>query len=131
VSYLLDTNICVAFLNQKDTALRKRFQKTDPDEVKLCSIVKAELLYGARNGTRIEENLATLAKFFDLFESVAFDDTAAEHYAMLRVHLRRAGTPIGANDMLIASIAIAADATLVTRNQDEFVRVPGLRVQAW
>jgi tRNA(fMet)-specific endonuclease VapC len=131
VSYLLDTNICVAFLNQKDAGLRKRFQQTEPDDIQLCSIVKAELLYGARNGARVEQNLATLAKFFDLFESIAFDDAAAEHYAMLRVHLRRAGTPIGANDLLIASIALATDATLVTRNQDEFHRVPGLRVQAW
>jgi tRNA(fMet)-specific endonuclease VapC len=131
VSYLLDTNICVAFLNQKDAGLRRHFQKTDSDDVKLCSIVKAELLYGARNGTRVEANLATLARFFDLFESLTFDDAAAEHYGLLRVHLRRAGTPIGANDLLIASIALAADSTLVTRNQDEFHRVPGLRVQTW
>jgi tRNA(fMet)-specific endonuclease VapC len=131
VSYLLDTNICVAYLNQKDARLRSQLEETTPDDVKLCSVVKAELLYGARNGSRIDHNLAKLSRFFAIFESVAFDDVAAEHYGILRVELRRAGTPIGANDMLIAAIAIAADLTLVTRNQDEFLRVPGLRVQIW
>ena len=131
MSYLLDTNICVAYLNAKDAALRRQFQRTEPDDLELCSVVKAELLYGARNGSQVESNLSKLARFFTLFESLAFDDAAAEQYGMLRVQLHRAGTPIGANDMLIAAIAIASDSVLVTRNQDEFLRVPGLRVEVW
>jgi tRNA(fMet)-specific endonuclease VapC len=131
MSYLLDTNVCIAFLNETDATLRARLEDTTPDEVKLCSVVKAELLYGARNGTRVADNLAKLARFFELFESVPFDDTAAEHYGVLRAQLRRAGTPIGANDMLIAAIALAGDHCLVTRNQDEFHQLAGLRVQSW
>ena len=131
MSYLLDTNVCIAFLNEKEPALRKRLGQTSPDEVKLCSVVKAELLYGGRNSTRVEHNLARLAHFFELFESAPFDDAAAEHYGVLRTQLRRSGTPVGANDMLIAAIALAADLTLVTRNQGEFHHVAGLRVESW
>jgi tRNA(fMet)-specific endonuclease VapC len=131
MSYLLDTNVCIAFLNQKDAKLRARLEQTSPDDLKLCSVVKAELLYGARNSTRAEHNLSKLARFFELFESVPFDDAAAHQYGALRAQLRRSGTPVGANDMLIAAIALAADLTLVTRNQDELRQVAGLRVDSW
>jgi tRNA(fMet)-specific endonuclease VapC len=45
--------------------------------------------------------------------------------------LERQGTPIGANDTWIAAQALAIDATLVTDNEREFVRVPGLSLENW
>jgi len=131
VSLLLDTNICIGFLNQKDAKLKARIQRTAPGELRLCSVVKAELLFGARNGSRAPENLRRLDRFFEAFESLPFDDDAAHEYGLLRTELRRAGKPIGANDMLIAAIALAHRATLVTRDDDDFLRVPGLRVESW
>jgi tRNA(fMet)-specific endonuclease VapC len=129
--YLLDTNICIAFLNHKDARLRKRLERESPDNLKLSAVVKAELWYGARDAARVAENLTKLGQFFSAFESLPFDDAAAQHYAVLRVHLKRAGMPIGGNDMLIAATALAHDVTLVTRDSDEFVRVAGLRVESW
>lgn len=131
MSYLLDTNVCIAFLNQKDTRLRARFVGAASGDLRLCSVVKAELLFGARNGSRAAENLRRLARFFAAFESLPFDDDAAEAYGQLRTDLRRAGTPIGANDMLIAATALAHRATLVTRDDDDFLRVPGLLLEHW
>jgi tRNA(fMet)-specific endonuclease VapC len=131
VSYLLDTNVCIAFLNDSKSKVGGRFALLDPEDVKLCSVVKAELLYGARHSARVEENLGRLARFFDVFESLPFDDAAAEHYGVVRAQLRRAGTPLGANDLMIAAISLATDLTLVTRNQDEFRRVAGLRLESW
>lgn len=131
MSLLLDTNICIGFLNQKDAKLKARIQRTAPGELRLCSVVKAELLFGARNGSRAPENLRRLDRFFEAFESLPFDDDAAQEYGLLRTELRRAGKPIGANDMLIAAIALAHRATLVTRDDDDFLRVPGLRVESW
>ncbi|MBK8099317.1 MAG: type II toxin-antitoxin system VapC family toxin [Planctomycetes bacterium] len=93
--------------------------------------MKAELFYGARNSTRVEDNLRLLARFFGMFDSVAFDDECAVHYGLLRANLRRAGTPIGGNDMMIAAMAVAHDLTLATRNQAEFQRVGGLRLEEW
>lgn len=60
-----------------------------------------------------------------------FDDLAAERYGELRAHLDAAGTPIGPNDLMIASIALANSLTLVTHNTGEFSRVPGLRLEDW
>jgi tRNA(fMet)-specific endonuclease VapC len=52
-------------------------------------------------------------------------------YGEIRTDLERAGTPIGANDLLIAAHALALDCTLVTDNQNEFKRVAKLRLENW
>ena len=128
---LLDTNVCIGFLNGVDESLRDRLLAESPDELRLCSVVKAELLYGARNSAKVADNLRKLERFFAPFESLTFDDAAAECYGTIRAQLQRAGTPIGGNDLMIAAIARASDLTLVTRNHAEFRRVSGLRVEVW
>jgi tRNA(fMet)-specific endonuclease VapC len=128
---MLDTNVCVAFLNGTDASIRDRLLALPPSDVLLCSVVKAELLFGARKSKRVDANLAQLAKFFAAMDSAPFDDVAAEHYGLLRAQLEALGTPIGANDMMIAATALAGRATLVTRNQREFLRVTGLAVESW
>jgi tRNA(fMet)-specific endonuclease VapC len=128
---LLDSNVCIPFLNGSDPTIRQRLVGHSPDDLRLCSVVKAELLYGARNSAKVADNLRSLELFFAPFESLVFDDEAAEWYGTIRAQLRRDGTPIGGNDLLIAAIARAKDATLVTRSQSEFRRVPGLRVEVW
>jgi tRNA(fMet)-specific endonuclease VapC len=128
---LLDTNICVGWLTGRDIAVKRQLTSANRHEVALCSVVKAELIYGARASARVHENLEKLQSLFALFPSLPFDDVASEHYGTLRANLRRAGTPVGGNDMLIASIALAADAILVTRNEREFRLVPGLRIEVW
>ena len=60
MSLLLDTNICIAYLNGKDSGVRDRLLAHSPEELLLCSVVKAELLYGARNSTHVDENLVRL-----------------------------------------------------------------------
>lgn len=131
MSYLLDTNACIRILNGTSSSLVARLQREGPSVVKLSAVVKAELLFGARKSSRVDKNLALLAKFFEPFESVSFDDRSAEHYGLIRADLEREGRPIGPNDLLIAATARAHDLTLVTRNTDEFRRVVALRVENW
>jgi tRNA(fMet)-specific endonuclease VapC len=131
VTLLLDTNVCIAFLKDGDPTIRERLSAALPGDVVLCSIVKAELQDGARRSTRVNENLQRLDAFFRLFESVPFDDGAADQYGLIRAQLAAAGQPIGPNDLLIAATALNLGATVVTRNEAEFRRVPGLRVERW
>jgi len=131
VTYLLDTNICIPFLNERDRGLAAKLRRHSLDDLKLCSVVKAELLYGARSSSRVQENIGNLDRFFRAFESFAFDDDAAAEYGTLRAQLRRSGTPVGANDMLIAAIALATDSVLVTRNTEELRQIAGLRLETW
>ena len=84
-----------------------------------------------QNSRRIAENLRRLETFFESFPSLPFDDDAARHYGTVRAQLRREGRPIGANDLMIASIALAGSLTLATRDVDDFKRVPGLKVEGW
>ena len=103
----------------------------EPGDLLLCSVVRAELEYGARRSDRVEENLQRVRAFCAPMRSVVFGDEAAEHYGLIRLQLEREGRVIGANDLLIAAIGLATDATLVTKNADEFRRVAGLRVEVW
>lgn len=128
---LLDTSICVPLINRSDERLAERLLEEAPRDVILCSVVKAELYFGARNSQRVAENLDRVDRFCEVFDSVAFDDAAAAQYGGVRAQLKREGRPIGANDLMIASIALASRATLVTRNLDEFKRVPGLELASW
>lgn len=109
----------------------RRLRRRRPSEVALSSIVKAELLAGARKSGRVEANLALLTEFFAPFVSLPFDDLAAEHFGILRADLERSGTPIGAYDLMIAATALAHDLVLVSHNTREFARVPGLRLEDW
>ncbi|MCX5919122.1 MAG: type II toxin-antitoxin system VapC family toxin [Deltaproteobacteria bacterium] len=129
--YLLDTNACIRILNDTSPWLVQRLASHTPSEIRLCSIVKAELLYGARHSQRVPENLKLLTRFFAPFVSLSFNDRCAEHYGQIRAEMVQAGTIIGPNDLLIAAIARAYDLTLVTHNVEEFGRVHGLRLEDW
>ena len=124
--YLLDTSACVDYLRRSDSILRKWFLTGIRPSVRLCSVVRGELLLGIwkRN---TEYNRWNVMEFLDLFESCPFDDVAAESYAKIRANLEREGRVIGSNDMLIAAIAVARGATLVTGNSKEFSRIPELQ----
>lgn len=129
--YLLDTNACIRVLNGTSPSLIEHLRAVSRSLVRLSSVVKAELLYGARKSTRMAENLRLLERFFDTIASLPFDDRCAEEYGLLRDELDRAGTPIGPNDLLIAATARAHRAILVTHNVREFSRVAELRIEDW
>ena len=128
--YLLDTNIWIA-LAKGELSVLGRLRELPPDAVCSCSIVRAELMFGGRKSQRVHENLRGFERLLEPFVSLPFDDGAAEIYGMIRADLERMGTPIGANELLIAAIARARDCVMVTRNCREFERVVGLRVEVW
>jgi len=129
--YLLDTNACIRLMNQSSSHIIKHLQQHPPAEIALCSIVKAELLYGARHSQRVEANLQLLQRFFKPLTSLNFDDRCAEEAGQIRADLAAQGKPIGPNDVLIAATARAYDAVLITHNTGEFSRVTGLRLEDW
>ena len=133
VTYLLDTNIISALMKDRsgtDTARVRAWALRTPDCTLATSVVvQCELLFGlAKHGT------PRLQAAFDVQMQnllvLPLDEAAGAHYAKLRAHLEQAGTPIGANDTLIAAHALALNATLITADA-EFRSVPGLRVENW
>ena len=131
MSYLLDTNTCIRYLNGQSESIRGKLESKQPEEIVVCSVVKAELFYGALKSARANENLEKAHRFLDRLVSLPFDDNASEEYGKVRSKLEMAGTPIGPNDLLIAAIAVVRRVILVTHNTKEFGRVKGLKLEDW
>jgi tRNA(fMet)-specific endonuclease VapC len=133
MKYLLDSNAWIGWLRQKEPTLVARIKQETPSDILLCSVVLGELIYGAeRSGaSHRTANLSAIEQLRLLYASVPFDDSAAEQYGRIRADLAFAGTPIGPNDLMIASIALSNNLTLVTHNTVEFSRVPGLIIDDW
>ena len=129
--YLLDTNVCIGYLNGRAVGVMQRLETMRSQDIAVCSVVKAELFYGAMKSAHPARTLAKQQAFLNRFVSFPFDDPAAEAYGRIRAQLASQGTPIGPNDLMIASIAIANNLTLVTHNTREFGRVEGLRLEDW
>ena len=127
---LLDTNVCLEVL-KGNAMVAARLARHDPMELRLCAIVKAELYYCARASSSVARNLRAADAFCAPFISVPFDDACAVSYGAVRADLRREGRLIGANDLLVASIALAHGISLVTHNLQEFERVQGLTLEDW
>lgn len=131
MQYLLDTNVCVVYLNGRSETLRDRLLSVPTEEMVVCSVVKAELFYGAMRSNHPAKTLKRQQQFLSNFVSLPFEDEAAMAFGRIRAKLASAGTPIGAYDLQIAAIAIVNNLTLITHNTREFQRVEGLRYEDW
>jgi tRNA(fMet)-specific endonuclease VapC len=134
MKFLLDTNIISDMMqNPKGRAKQQLFAAFQRDpQATVCTsvVVDCELQFGL---TKVPAPRRTAAyqNTIKHIEVLPIDISVVAHYATLRTRLERAGTIIGANDMLIAAHALALDCTLVTDNEDEFCRVVGLKVENW
>ncbi|HEY8854214.1 MAG TPA: type II toxin-antitoxin system VapC family toxin [Candidatus Dormibacteraeota bacterium] len=134
MTYLLDTNACIALINGRPEAVRRRFARVSAGEhvIATSSIVLFELWYGVAKSRRPKVNAERIAIFLSgPLEVMDFTAEDAEHSGRVRAALEALGKPIGAYDLLIAGQALRHKATLVTANSSEFARVRGLRLQDW
>jgi tRNA(fMet)-specific endonuclease VapC len=128
---MLDTNICIYIINRRPAAVLKRFQFFRIGDIGISAITLAELEYGAAKSTQPRRNREALGQFVSPLELAPFDPPATAAYGTIRAALEKRGLRIGAMDMLIAAHAVSLHATLVTNNEREFERVPGLRLENW
>jgi tRNA(fMet)-specific endonuclease VapC len=129
--YLLDTNVCIMYMNGRSTLVRDRLLSIPHEEMAVCSVVKAELFYGAMRSNNPTRTLERQQEFLEQFVSLPFGDEAAIVLGQIRARLAAAGTPIGAYDLQIGAIALVNNLVLVTHNAREFERVEGLQVEDW
>ena len=131
MTYMLDTNICIYAMKNKPEKVLARLKKEMDGGIAISSITLAELEFGMKNSSNPVKNEQALLKFLFPLSVLPFDSAAAYEYGDIRAFLQKQGTPIGPNDMLIASHARAEGLTLVTNNTREFERVPGLMLENW
>lgn len=129
--YLLDTNVCVVYLNGRSASVRERLLATPVEEMAVCSVVKAELFYGAFRSNNPKRTLERQQAFLSRFVSLPLEDESALLAGQIRAKLTSAGTPIGSYDLQIAAITLANNLILVTHNTREFERVEGSQIEDW
>lgn len=129
--YFLDADTCVFAVQGKFPLLKSQIQSYSPAHIKIPSIVKAELLFGARKSNHPEKMNRVLEDFIHPYEVISFDDGCAWIYSSIRWELEKKGQSIGPNDLLIASIVLANHGALITHNVGEFKRISELEVEDW
>lgn len=134
MSFLLDTNICIALINGSSEKVRRRLQRTlaSRGEVFVSSIVVFELWFGVFRSSRVRLNSDRLEAFLKApLTILPFEDEDARAAGVIHATLRASGRPIGSYDVLLAGHAVNRSLTLVTANASEFSRVKGLSWQDW
>jgi tRNA(fMet)-specific endonuclease VapC len=129
--YMLDTNICIYIQRRKPSEVLSRFEKLKSGDAVISVITWGELLYGAEKSKQRKKALQLLEEFQTFVPVLSMPENAGKTYGAIRSALELKGTPIGNNDLWIAAHAKAAGLTVVTNNEREFQRVPGLKVRNW
>jgi len=129
--YMLDTNMCIYLRQNRPPEVTARFRQMQHGDAVLSVITYGELLYGAERSEQRTRALESIARLVSLLLVLPLPDEAASAYGEIRAALEKRGEMIGGNDLWIAAHAKSAGLTLVTNNDREFKRVPGLKLQNW
>jgi len=131
LSYLLYTDVFSLMVKGQDAAINTRLQTLAKGEAMVSVITAGEFFYGVAHAPVSELRDQRAQRLLDFFGLLPLDAEVAPRYGTVRADLRRAGTPIGPNDLWLAAQALAHGLTMVTRNTREFQRVKGLKVENW
>lgn len=130
LKYMLDTNILIYTMKNRPAHLRQRFNQ-HAGQMCISSVSLGELIFGAEHSQHVERNLADIERMIAQLEVMPFAMAEASHFGRIRAELYRTGRPIDPYDMMIAGHARATGMILVTNNEREFARVPGLLLENW
>ena len=134
MKYLLDTNVCIALINEKSPFIGTRFLKELAKGAQLFvpSIAALELWYGVAKSTRKEANAQRVETFFTSHVAILpFEEEDARIAGRVRAAIEALGKPVGAYDLLMASQALRHEMILVTANTREFGRIKNLQWEDW
>ena len=128
--YLLDANILGDLARNPDGAAAHAMRKVAGEKIATSIIVCCEVEFGLalKRSQKLRNRMEAILGELEVLD---FASPAHQHYGALRSRLRDSGKPISPNDLFIAAHALALDAVLVTDNEKEFSRVPGLKIENW
>jgi tRNA(fMet)-specific endonuclease VapC len=129
--FLLDTNICVYIRQNRPAAVLARFRRLQPGDAVLSLITYGELVYGVQKSQHKARALQELSELIQLIPVALLPEESAAVYGESRANLGLQGQMMGNNDLWIAAHAKASNLTLVTNNEREFKRIPGLKIENW
>ena len=126
--YLIDSDILIYFLKGKQEVV-ERLSQIPIDDLYISRINYTELIYGAYNSSKINQNLKVIEPFLDSFKVLEFTKTSSLVFAKEKARLKKNGNIIADMDLMIASIAIENDCTLISNNIKRFDRVQNLELE--
>ena len=130
MNYLLDTDMCIYWLNGRHS-VRDKLLDVGWEQLAISVITQAELYYGAYNSSRSIDNLGRVDDFIRQLPILPLDEVSLKHFGALKVQLCQAGQPLPDFDLLIASVALAEARVLVTNNTGYYQRIPDLQLENW
>ena len=125
---ILDTNALSAVADGEPAVVRIYRQAAS---MELPVIVLGEYRFGIGQSRRRSEYEKWLRELISATRVLVVEEETSRHYAAIRAALKKAGRPIPSNDLWIAAHALASNIILVTNNEREFKRVPGLKIENW
>lgn len=128
--FMLDTNMCIYLMKHQPEEVARRFAQCVVGDVVMSSITYAELEYGVAVAQNPEYERFNLASLIEDIEVVSFDAAAGAAYGSIRLATRD-GSKKDALDKLIAAHAVSLNVSLVTNNEKDFARYPGLTIENW
>lgn len=123
----LDTNIVIRLFKNDPIIVKKLTSLT---AICLTVPVIAELLYGAENSARKEENLRNYNKFIDECDILPLTRKTAEQYSKIRMRLKQRGNPIPENDLWVAAACIENQIPLISEDK-HFDFIEDLIIKKW
>jgi tRNA(fMet)-specific endonuclease VapC len=129
MKFLLDTNICSAHMRRPARLAHRFIQHIG--QLAIPTIVLAELYAGAYHHSNPARLLSLIADLLPEVHVLNFDSECAERFGQVRGTLLQQGIAVSTTDLMIASVALVHDLTLVTHNTADFVNVPGFRLEDW
>ena len=126
--YLIDSDILIYFLKGKQEVV-ERLSQIPINSLYISRINYTELIYGAYNSTKINQNLKVIEPFLESFQVLELTKTSSLIFAKEKARLKKNGNIIADMDLMIASIAIENDCTLISNNIKHFDRVQNLKLE--
>lgn len=130
MSYLLDTDTCIYWLNGR-SSVKDKLLAAGWDQIAISVVTQAELYYGAYNSSRVTENLKRADDFIRQLPIVALHEAVLKQFGALKAELRQSGQLLPDFDLLIGSVAVVEERILVTNNTRHYQRIPDLKLENW
>ena len=131
MKYLLDTNLCIYIIRHPRSRTAARFETIPDEDVVISTVVAGELLAGPMRKKRPPVDAMAVDEFLQTAAALPFDMDCARVFAAISAAIIDAGTPVGGLDLAIAATAIHHGLTVITHNQRDFGKIPGLQYEDW
>ncbi len=128
--FILDTDICIYWLKGNEN-IEKNIIKNGLENVFITVITECELFYGAFKSIKKDKNLAVVEELKTKINTLHTVNGVPSMYGKIKAELEAKGRPLDDADLLIASITLLNDATLVTNNIEHFKKISGLNIENW